>query len=187
MHLSKTAIAAFIAFTLFSCQKAELVEPSVPTPASSSTTGRGVTSSENFETGTTTSYAAANVTLASGSWNFNDALIGNSTSDRKSGTQSARVRNTGKLTMNFDNSFGAGTVTIKHAKYGTDANSTWQLWYSTNAGVSWTQTGGTITSSSTTLTTASFTVNISGNIRFDIRKTGGGTSRINFDDCDITD
>ncbi|MFZ1527117.1 MAG: hypothetical protein WAT19_00050 [Ferruginibacter sp.] len=187
MHLSKTAIIAFIAIILFSCQKAELTEPALQAPVGNSTTGRGVTSSENFETGTKGSYATANVTLASGSWTLNDALIGNSTSDRKNGTQSARVRNSGKLTMNFDNSFGAGTVTILHAKYGTDASSTWQLWYSSNAGVSWSQAGATVTTSSTTLTTASFTVNISGNIRFEIRKTDGTANRINFDNFDITD
>lgn len=189
MHLPKAAMALLMAFVFFSCQKADLQE-TMANPSSqtaNSTTGRGVTSSENFETGTKTSYAAANVTLTSGSWNLNDALIGNSTSDRKAGTQSARVRNSGKLTMNFDNSFGAGTVTVKHAKYGTDANSTWQLWYSSNSGVSYVQAGTTVTTSSTTLSTASFTINISGNIRFEIRKTDGSTSRINFDDFDITD
>ena len=142
---------------------------------------------ENFETGTKTSYAAANVTLASGVWNLNDALLGTSTSDRKNGTQSVRTRNSGKVTMTFNKSTGAGTVTILHAKYGTDGNSTWQLWYSTNSGTSWVQTGTTVTTSSTTLATATFTVNVGGTIRFEIRKTDGTTSRINFDDIVIND
>ena len=146
-----------------------------------------VTVTENFETGTKAAYAAADVTLATGVWNLNDALIGNTTSDRKNGTQSARVRNSGKLTMKFDLTNGAATVTVLHAKYGTDANSTWQLWYSTNSGSSYTQTGGTITTSSTTLQSTSFTVNIAGNIRFEIRKTDGSANRINFDDISITD
>lgn len=142
---------------------------------------------ENFENGTKTAYAAADVTLISGIWNLNDALLGNSTSDRKNGTLSARVRNSGKLTMKFDVPSGAATVTILHAKYGTDANGSWQLWYSTNAGTSFTQTGSTVTTSSTTLQPAIFTVNLSGAVRFEIRKTDAGSNRICFDDVLIED
>lgn len=142
---------------------------------------------ENFESGTKTAYATGNVTLSTGVWTFNDALLGNLSTDKKNGTQSARVRNSGKLTMTFNHAGGASTVTVLHAKFGTDANSTWQLWYSTNSGSTYTQAGSTITTSSTTLTTASFTINVSGNIRFEIRKTDGSANRINFDDFSITD
>ena len=150
--------------------------------------GGGSTGAESFETGTKTSYAAADVTLSSGIWNFNDALLGTSSSDRKVGTKSARVRGTGKITMTFDHANGAASVSVKHAKYGTDANTSWQMWYSTNGGSSWAQTGSTVTTTSTTLQTASFTVNVSGAVRFEIRKTSGSTStRLNFDDFAITD
>lgn len=150
-------------------------------------TGGGTTAWEAFETGTKTSYTTANVTLASGVWNFNNAMLGTSTSDRKVGTKSARIQSTGKLTMTFDKSTGAGTVTIQHAKYGTDANSSWQLWYSTNAGTSWAQNGATITTTSTTLSTATFTVNVAGAVRFEIRKTTGTTSiRLNIDEINIS-
>jgi endonuclease G, mitochondrial len=142
---------------------------------------------EGFETGSKTAYAAADVTLGTGVWNMNDALIGTSTSDVKNGTASARVRNSGTITMKFNITTGASTVTIKHAKYGSDASSTWQLWYSTNSGSTWTQTGSIITTSATTLQTASFTVNVSGTIRFDIRKTDGSANRINFDDITVSD
>lgn len=195
MKLLKTSLLGLSLVMAFSCKKAETTENTTAVPetngftagTSKSTTVTSLTTSENFETGTKTAYAAADVTLASGVWNLNDALLGNSASDVKNGTQSARVRNSGKLTMKFDRTAGAATVTILHAKYGTDANSTWQLWYSTNGGTSYTQTGATITTSSTTLQTASFTVNISGTIRFEIRKTDGSTNRVNFDDISITD
>jgi endonuclease G len=59
------------------------------------------------------------------------------------------------------------------------------LWYSTNGGSSWTQTGGTITTSSTTLNTAAFNMNLSGNVRFQLRKLSGG--RLNIDDFSIND
>ena len=76
---------------------------------------------EGFEAGGKSAYAAANVTLGSGSWYLDDALTGNTTSDRKTGSWSARVRELGKVRMNF-NVASAGTVTIQHAKYGSDGD-----------------------------------------------------------------
>lgn len=140
---------------------------------------------EDFETGTKTAYAAANVTIGTGSWYFDEALLGNSTSDRKNGTKSARIRNTGRIRMNFDYASGASTITVKHAVYGSDGSSTWELQVSTNGGSTFTKVGSTITSVSTTLQTASFTVNATGNIRVAIVKTGGGSNRINIDDVQI--
>jgi hypothetical protein len=142
---------------------------------------------EDMELGVKTAYTTANITLSTGSWTFNDALIGNSTSDKKNGLNSARLRNVGKLTLLTNKVNGAGTVTIKHAAYGTDASSTWQLWYSTNSGTSYTQSGATVTSVAGALATATFTVNVSGDIRFEVRKISGGTNRINIDDISIND
>lgn len=142
--------------------------------------------SEGFEAGGKTSYAAANVTLGSGSWFMNDALTGNLSTDRKTGTYSARIRETGLMHMNF-NKTGAGTVSIQHAVFGSDGPSTWQLWSSTNNGSSWGQVGSTISTSSTTLQTATFTVNNANAIRFEIRKVSGGPNRINVDNVQIGD
>ncbi|MEA5503660.1 EndoU domain-containing protein [Halotia wernerae UHCC 0503] len=96
------------------------------------------TISEGFESGQKGAYAAADINLSTGTWNLSDALIGNLSSDVKNGSQSVRIRNNGKVTMKFDRTTGAGTVTIKHAKYGNDASTTWGLWCSTNSGTSWT-------------------------------------------------
>jgi endonuclease G len=141
---------------------------------------------EGFESGGKTAYAAANVTLGTGSWYLSDALTGNTTSDRKTGAYSARVRELGRVRMNFNTS-SAGTVSVQHAKYGTDGTSTWELWRSTNSGSTWTKVGSTVTTSSTSLTTASFTVNYAGSIRFELRKISGGANRINFDNITISD
>jgi endonuclease G len=137
---------------------------------------------ETFESGSKTAYATANVTLTSGVWTMNDALIGTSTSDAKDGSKSVRIRNTGVLSMDFDVTTGASTVTIEHAVYGSDGSSTWQLMVSTDGGSTYTQVGSTITSSSTTLQTATFTVNMGGTLRFEVLKASGGTNRINIDD-----
>lgn len=152
-------------------------------PAVSSQTSN--TLSEGFEAGGKTAYAAANVSLGSGSWYLDDALTGNTASDRKIGSYAARVRNTGKVRMNF-NIASAGTVTVQHAKYGSDSSSTWELWKSTNSGSTWSKVGATVTTSSTTLSTVSFTVNSSAAIRLEIRKISGGANRINFDNIVAT-
>ena len=189
-HLS-LAFVAILFLGVFSCNKSNQIsdDKSLNNNVVSGKLAAALaaTSTETFESGTKTAYATANVTLATGSWSLNDALIGNSTSDKKNGTQSARVRNSGILSTNFDYTNGASTVTVFHAVYGTDASSTWQLWYSTNGGTSYVQAGSTITTSSATLVAASFTINVAGNIRFQIRKTDGSTNRINFDDFAVTD
>src|SRR5690348_5531583 len=123
--------------------------------------------SEGFEAGGKTAYAAGNVTLGTGSWFMDDALTGNLSTDRKTGSYSARVRNVGLIHMNFNKTGGAGTVSIQHAVFSTDGSSTWQLWSSTTNGSTWTQVGSTITTNSTSLQTASFTVNNSNAIRFE--------------------
>ena len=140
---------------------------------------------ETFESGSKGSYAQATVTLSTGVWDLNDALLGSLTGDRKNGSQSVRIQNSGIVTMNFNKTNGATQVTIAHAVYGSDASSTWGLWYSTNSGSTWTQTGSTITTSSTTLSTATFTLSVTGNVRFQVRKLSGG--RLNIDDFSISD
>ncbi|MEO5967473.1 MAG: DNA/RNA non-specific endonuclease [Ferruginibacter sp.] len=140
---------------------------------------------ETFEGGSKTAYAAANVTLASGSWNLDNALLGTSSSDRKNGTKSVRIQSTGIITMNFDVTDGASIIEMNHGVFGSDGSSTFELWASQNAGSSWTQVGTAVTSSSTTLTSASFNANFTGNVRFQLRKTSGG--RLNIDDFEIQD
>src|SRR5579885_1478652 len=111
---------------------------------------RATTTTEGFESGTKTAYAAADVSLATGWWYFDDALIGNLSTDRKTGSASARIRNTGSIKTDFDFA-SAGTVTIQHAVFGTDGSSTWELWASTNGGSSYAKVGSTVTTSSTSL------------------------------------
>src|SRR4029450_9408395 len=82
--------------------------------------------SEGFEAGGKTAYAAANVTLGTGSWFMDDALTGNLSTDRKTGTYSARIRNTGLVHMNF-NKTGAVTVSNQQARFATDRQTTGQV------------------------------------------------------------
>ncbi|HEX3476448.1 MAG TPA: DNA/RNA non-specific endonuclease [Kofleriaceae bacterium] len=162
------------------------VEPPGDEPATDESVA-AVTTTEGFEAGTKTAYAAANVTLGSGTWNLNDALIGTLSTDVKTGAQSARVRNSGHVTMLFDRTTGAGTVTIHHASFGSDASGTWGLFASQNGGSTWAQVGTSRSTTGGSFSTATFTVNLSGTIRFEIRKLDGGANRINIDDIAITD
>lgn len=142
--------------------------------------------SEDFESGSKAAYASGSVSLSSGSWTLNDALIGSTSSDLKDGSKSVRIRDTGSVTMNFDitGSSSELTITMKHGIYGSDDVSTWQLWISTNGGSSWQQTGNTITSSGA-LQTATFTINTTSSFRLSVHKVSGGSNRINIDDITI--
>lgn len=139
---------------------------------------------ENFESGTKTAYTAADVTLTSGSWRFDNSLIGDSATDKKNGTKSARLKAAGYIAMNF-NVTGAASVTVKHANFGTDTGANWKLQKSTNSGSTWTDIGGAYTSGST-LASQTIAVNETGSVRFKIVAGGTSGQRINIDDVVIT-
>lgn len=183
-------VASIMLFTVFAidgCRKEQETKSAVvkssDVPKASST---GFP--EQFESGSKTAYAAADVTLASGSWNLNNVLIGTSASDHKNGSQALRITSTGIVTMNFNVTAGATSVSVSHATYGSDGTSTWELDASTDNGTSWTQVGSTQSTSSSTLNTATFSsLTYTGNVRFRIKKLTGTSYRINIDDFDIQD
>lgn len=146
--------------------------------------GGTVSVNEKFESGSKTAYTSGNVTLASGSWYFDNALIGNLSGDKKNGTQSARVRASGALTMNFDVS-GAKSVQISHGNFSTDTGAVWQLQMSSNGGSTWTNVGSSNTSSST-LSVKTFSLSQTAPVRFRILVTGTSGKRLNFDDIVIS-
>jgi len=142
---------------------------------------------ESFEAGTKSTYAAATTTLGTGPWLLSDALIGTTTSDRKEGLKSVRLRNQGFVRMMFDRTTGAGSITLKHAKFGADPSSQWEVRYSLDGGLTWRKAGSTVTTSSTAFWTRSFLIRRSGVIRFEIRKTSIDAARLNLDDISISD
>ncbi|TWF32806.1 endonuclease G [Chitinophaga polysaccharea] len=173
------------AFLFTACKKEADIRPQDIQKPSNVTTESVTLFSEDVESGTKTAYAAGSVSLASGSWTLDDALIGTLAADLKNGSKSIRIRNTGSVTTNFStNASGTVTVTVKHGTYGTDANSTWQLWISADNGQTWTQQGNTITTSGS-LQTATFSFSATGSLRISIRKTSGSSNRINIDDITL--
>ncbi len=141
---------------------------------------------ETFESGSKTSYADASVSLSTGSWFFSNALIGTLSSDAKFGTKSVRITGVDSyIIMSFNMDLGAQSISIRHAKYGSDSNSTWSLIASYDNGANWNFVGEDISTSSTSLNTVTFTLNETRAVRYGIYKTGG-TGRINIDNIEIS-
>jgi len=138
---------------------------------------------EGFEVGSKTSYTAGDVELSTGSWNFDNALLGSLSSDRKNGTRSARIKSLGSISMNFDVE-AATTVKVSHANFSSDTGANWKLQKSTDGGLTWVDVDTTITSTST-LTERTFTVNEARPVRFRIAVSGTSGHRINIDDFTI--
>lgn len=141
---------------------------------------------ETFENGNKGSYTGGSVSLNSGSWYLSDALIGSLSNDRKYGSKSTRIRNSGYAIMSFNMDDGASTVKVRHAKYGSDGNSSWRLIASYDNGGSWYYVGSTVNTTSTNLSTITFNVNETSAVRYGIYKTSGGSNRINIDNVEIS-
>jgi phosphatidylserine/phosphatidylglycerophosphate/cardiolipin synthase-like enzyme len=142
---------------------------------------------EDFETGEKASYAAASVTLPSGSWYFDDALIGTLDNDKKIGGRSARIRN-GSITMEFDKPGGAGEISFHYASFGSDTGGDILVYISDDGGGTWDQIGEVSTTSSLQL--AVIPANTPGNVRIRLTFPAGSASpnnRVNIDDLRISD
>ncbi len=180
--LLKWLFAFQFLFILTSCEKdSEFVSPDSEITTYDFTVTAEGNYLENFEGVSKTSYAAASVAFSDGNWYFDDALIGSLKDDRKTDSQSARLRNSGSLTMQFDLLEGAKSISVDYGKFGRDKTSAFEMYYSTDAGASWTKTGSAITVDKTALKTAVFNLNVTGEVRFEIRKTDGSSNRLNID------
>lgn len=133
---------------------------------------------ETFENGLKSSYKTADVVLETGSWAFENALIGDLPTDKKIGTKSVRIK-AGSIAMNFDIS-GVKKVFINHGVFGMDKETSFKLMISTNKGKSYQQVGGLIKSPTHKLTLDSVLISNKGQIR--IKIVNEGNSRINIDD-----
>lgn len=174
-------LSAFLSFSACNLEQ-EAVSPSQELHAYQSNAVTSTLFQEDFEGTYKGSYAAASVNFTGGSWMLQEALTGNTSSDAFNGTQSIRIRDLGKISMEYDLPDGAKSVTLSYAKYNRDKNSNFEIYYSTNGGTSWQLVGSTVTASKASLTQVSFPMDVYGPIRFEIRKVSGSGNRINIDD-----
>jgi phosphatidylserine/phosphatidylglycerophosphate/cardiolipin synthase-like enzyme len=139
---------------------------------------------EDFESGDKTYYGAATISLSTGNWYLNDALIGTLANDKKNGTRSVRIQNSGTMEMSFDYPNGMIDVSFFAANYGSDGVGNVRASYSIDGGTNWTFIGDPIPLTAT-LTKYTLSKSIEGNVRLRFTKSGG--TRINIDDVRITD
>ena len=154
----------------------------VSTSATFGVVGGGTIYTNTWEGASKGSYASGTVAIAGITWWMDDALIGNLANDRKNGANSARVQNAGVIGMQSSTNMGLSSITFLYAKYGTDADTSGRVEYSTDGWSSW-STAGTFSVTSATLTPFEVTnLNVSGSVAIRIIKTSGGSARYNIDD-----
>jgi endonuclease G, mitochondrial len=159
---------------------------STPRPTSPSVQTKVATNfPEGFDGASKSRYEAGNITVSSGQWYLDNAVMGGAENDQKNGTKAIRMKETAKLTMNFDCPSGIQQVRFKYGVYQLDKASTFELWVSTNAGNSWQQIGNSLTATEKALRDALFNVNVAQAARIEIRKTDGSANRLNIDDITI--
>lgn len=133
---------------------------------------------EDFEmpdTSAKAKYKKADVQLKTGSWTFDQAILGAiENRDRFNGKQSVRIHqnkeNSGYLQMNFDLPNGASKVTFVYGVYYKDTPSTIKLEYSIDQGKTWKQMGNDLVDASTKQKVAEFAMDIKQPVRFRINK-----------------
>jgi endonuclease/exonuclease/phosphatase family metal-dependent hydrolase len=144
---------------------------------------------ENFESGEKASYAGASISLSTGDWFLDDALLGNLSNDKYNGSQGVRMDRrdgkTGNIYMLFDKTGGADELSFYIANYGSSSGNSLQVQYSTDGGSNWLNLGEEIAGTGT-LTQYTIKVEISGNVRFKFIH-ASGDDRLNIDDIRITD
>jgi len=140
---------------------------------------------ETFEAGRKGAYEEADESLATGSWHFQDALIGSTDNDHKTGQHAARLRNLGRIAMRFDAAAGVRRISISAAAYGQDGPSTWELWLSRDGGRSYARTGQPVVTSGPSLVPHVFAGTANEPLRLEIRKTSLDKNRLDLDDITL--
>lgn len=152
---------------------------------------------ESFETGNKQRYAIDDVSLPTGRWRLDNAVIQNQRYETPvSGEYAVRMnQNNTKsayLQMMFDLPNGATKVEFWYKQFTLDKPCMFQLEYSTNKGKKWQAIGDLIVATNKEkYTKAEFKVDIEGRVRFRINKIGLGdgsknqeisNGRLNVDD-----
>jgi hypothetical protein len=121
--------------------------------------------------------------LKTGNWLLDQAILANTSGrDRfnPTGLQCIRMQQNlavpGYVQMNFNVPNGASKVSLLYGAYYNDASSSFALEYSKDNGLTWVQTGNVISDASAVAKTATFLMDITGPVRFRVKKLGLGTT-----------
>ncbi len=185
-------LSIFLSISLFLSSCAGVYIPSTntntttrTTPSPSVQTKVAANFPESFDDAAKNRYEAGNITVSSGQWYLENAIMGSADNDQKDGIKAIRMKEMAKLSMKFDIPSGISQVRFKYGVYQLDKESSFELWVSTNGGTSWSKLGSTITATNKSLQDAQFNVNIQQAARIEIRKTDGSSNRLNIDNISI--
>lgn len=142
---------------------------------------------EDFETGSKGTYTSGPLYCTKVRWYFDNALIGDEGADKKNGIQSARIQAGGNIYMMNAKANGLGTLSFKHARYGSDGPATIKVQMKTvlTGLTAFFDISDTIICNGSELEEYSLLVNQPGNINIKIIQLSG--NRVNIDDVQLTD
>ena len=181
-------ITQILSFSLLLSSCVGVYIPSTNTNTSSTSNVRTKVASnfpEGFDEASKSRYEGGNITVSSGQWYLENAIMGGAGNDQKDGAKAIRMKETAKLRMNFDIQSGIQQVRFRYGVYQLDKGSSFELWASSNGGASWNKVGSTITATDKSLQDALFNVNIQQAARIEIRKTDGSANRLNIDNISV--
>lgn len=181
--LKKLTLYLSISLFLSSCVGVYIPPTNTPTRTTPTVQTKVATNfPEGFDGASKSRYEGGNITVSSGQWFLENAIMGGADNDQKYGVKAVRMKETAKLSMKFDIPSGIQQVRLKYGVYQLDKESSFELWVSTNSGTSWNKVGSTINATDKSLRDAVFNVNIQQSARIEIRKTDGSVNRLNIDD-----
>jgi endonuclease G, mitochondrial len=184
--LKKLTLILSISISLSSCVGVYIPPTNTPTRTTPSTQTKVATNfPESFDDASKSRYEGGYITVSSGQWYLENAMMGSADNDQKDGVKAVRMKETAKLRMNFDIPSGIQQVRFKYGVYQLDKESSFELWASTNSGTSWNKIGSTITATDKSLRDALFNINIQQSARIEIRKTDGSANRLNIDNISL--
>lgn len=185
-------LSVFLSISLFLSSCAGVYIPSTntntptrTTPSPSVQTKVAANFPEGFDDASKNRYEGGNITVSSGQWYLENAIMGSADNDQKDGVKAIRMKETAKLSMKFDIPSGIQQVRFKYGVYQLDKESSFELWASSNGGASWNKVGSTMMATDKSLRDAQFNVNIQQAARIEIRKTDGSSNRLNIDNISI--
>jgi len=182
----KLSIYLSISLFLSSCVGVYIPPINTPTRTPPSIQTRvAINFPEGFDDASKSRYEGGNITVSSGQWYLENAMMGSADNDQKDGVKAVRMKETAKLSMKFDIPSGIQQVRFKYGVYQLDKESSFELWASTNSGTTWNKVGSTITATDKSLRDALFNVNIQQSVRIEIRKTDGSANRLNIDNISL--
>lgn len=149
---------------------------------------------ENFEAGSKSAYAEGEVACAAATWYMNQALIGNTSGDRKNGGNAVRMKvvkdgstYTTMLEMKNDKLSGCDSLIFYAGPYNKDTGAKLSVSYSLDGGHVWTPVVSDLTFKSGEWRRFAYYLHVKGQIRLRFEATGTNGKRLNVDDIQMND